>query len=171
MFNSPENTRRSAVARLLGGALCSAAPALATRLLGSTSTTATLCSAACWSLPSCSLIACTRTGVPHDWKPRTSSLQAWRLALARVRNLELETRESETVRERPPAESPRGRRGAVRMPQAAGARAVRSRLLVLASWAAGRLDLDCWPLADRGLLGVGHCLGPHVICLLGDGYG
>jgi hypothetical protein len=85
--------------------------------------------------------------------------------------LELETRESETVRERPPAESPRGRRGAVRMPQAAGARAVRSRLLVLASWAAGRLDLDCWPLADRGLLGVGHCLGPHVICLLGDGYG
>jgi hypothetical protein len=106
MFNLPENTRRSAVARWLDGALCSAAAASGARRHEHG---VYLCSAACWLLSSCSLVACTSTGAPHGRKPGTSSLQAWRLALARVRNLELETRESERETTSREPERPQGR--------------------------------------------------------------
>jgi hypothetical protein len=172
MFNLLENTRRSVVARWLGYSTAPCARRRLPRLLG--------CSAARarW-LPYARRLA----GRCRDtrWSPararahRTAGsleLQVFKLGGWHWLGLETWSWRQEKVRERD--HQPRAREAAGALcacRKAAGARAVRSGLLVPASWAAGRLDLDCWPLANRGLLGAGHCLGPDVICPSGDGYG
>jgi hypothetical protein len=152
MFNLPENTRRSAVVRWLGCSVARRRPVLGGDCLGYSTALWHPVLAVGYSLVAASLLAGRLH--EHDWKPGTSSLQTWRLALARVKNLELETRESERKRKtsgtsREP-ERPQGRR-----PQA-----IHSGPGLL-----GRRPLGPWTWT------TGHCLGPHVICPSGGGHG